>query len=81
MADYPDEYADGFSITAGPFGVTLTLTRSEPTGDPGPHEDPTTIVARLRFSQPLARTLADALNQMLAAVQAGQDATRTTIKH
>ena len=35
MADFPDIYADGFSVSAGRFGVTLTLTRSEPTGEPG----------------------------------------------
>ena len=48
MADYPDIYADGFSVTAGRFGVTLTLTRSEPTGESGTHEDPREVVGRVR---------------------------------
>jgi hypothetical protein len=82
MADHPDVYADGFSITAGPFGVTLTLTKTEPTGEPGPHEEPSVIVARVRCSQALGAAMADALAQMLAAAaQAGAAPQRTTIRH
>ena len=51
MTDYPDLYADGFSLTAGPFGVTVTLHRSDPTGEAGPHQDPNVVVGRVRFSR------------------------------
>ncbi len=82
MADYADVYADGFSITAGPFGVTLTLTRSQPTGEPGPHEDPTEIVGRVRLSTNLARAIADAFQQMAAAAATqGAQQTKTTVRH
>jgi hypothetical protein len=80
MADYPDVYADGFSVTAGPFGVTVTFTRTEPTGEAGPHEEPTVIVARVRFSQPLAGVLSDTMRQVAAAAQVGQPEGKT-IKH
>jgi hypothetical protein len=76
MADPPDIYADGFGLTAGPFGVTLTLHRSMPTGEAGPHQDPVEIVARIRLSAALARAIADAFAQASAAssqVQAGAD--------
>ncbi len=73
MADYPDIYADGFSVTAGPFGVTLTLVRSQPTGEPGPHQEPSEIVARIRLSPALARKIADVFAQVAtAAVQTTQ---------
>lgn len=71
MSDHPDIYADGFSITAGPFGVTVTLALSQPTGEPGPHEDPSAVIARLRFSRELAQKLAEGLAQMLAASTQG----------
>ncbi len=79
MTDYPDLYADGFSLTAGPFGVTLTLHRSNPTGEPGPQQDPTESVGRVRFSRELARVLADQLNQMLAA--SAQSQMSSSAKH
>ena len=75
----PDLYADGFSLTAGPFGVTLTLHRSEPTGEAGPHQDPNVVVGRIRFSRDLARILAEQLNQLLAA--SAQTQTSSTVKH
>jgi hypothetical protein len=67
MADYPDLYADGFSVTAGRFGVTLTLLRSEPTGEAGAHDDPREIVGRIRLSPNLAKAIAEALGKTLAA--------------
>ena len=80
MDDYPDIYTDGFSITAGAFGVTITLSLSQPTGEPGPHDEPTDRVGRVRLSRELARVLADQLSQLLA--MAGQaSATGSTIKH
>jgi hypothetical protein len=80
MADYPDIYADGFSVSAGQFGVALTLNRSEPSGEPGPHAEPTVIVARIRMNQNLAKTIADTLNQLILAAAQGVQETKT-IKH
>ena len=80
MADHPDVFADGFSVTAGPFGVTVTLNLSQPTGEPGAHQDPNTIVARVRCSRELARVLADQLNHVLTA--SGQQAqASSSVKH
>lgn len=79
MSDYPDLYADGFSLTAGPFGVTVTLQRSDPTGEAGPHQDPNVVVGRLRFSRELAKVLADQLTQMLAA--SAQSQASSSVKH
>ncbi len=67
MADYPDIYADGFQLSAGPFGVTITLTVTQPSGEPGPHQDPTDTVARVRLSRELAQKLAETLPHSLAA--------------
>jgi hypothetical protein len=79
MTDYPDVYADGFSMTAGPFGVTLTLHRSDPTGEPGPHQDPNVTVGRVRLSRELAAVLADQLTKMLAASVQAQAS--SSVKH
>lgn len=79
MTDFPDVFTDGFSMTAGPFGVTLTLHRSDPTGEPGPHQDPTVTVGRIRLSRELAKVLADQLTQMLAASVQAQ--TSSSVKH
>lgn len=79
MADISDVYADGFSLTAGPFGVTLTLSRSEPSGEAGHHQDPNTVVGRVRFSRELASVLADQLSQMLAASTQAQ--TSSSVRH
>jgi hypothetical protein len=67
MADYPDIYADGFSLTAGPFGITLTLTRTEPSLEPGPHQDPGQIVGRIRLSAALARAIVEGFTQVSTA--------------
>lgn len=64
--EYPDIFADGFSLTAGPFGATLTLTRTQPTGEPGHHQDPTEIVGRVRLAPPMAKAIADAFQQLAA---------------
>ena len=82
MADYPDVYADGFSISGGPFGITVTLLRSEPTGQPGAHEEPTVIVARVRLNPALAQAIATALSQTLANIPAlSQQTVQGTTKH
>jgi hypothetical protein len=64
--DYPDIYADGFSVTVSPVSATLTLTRTQPTGQPGNHEEPTEVVGRVRLSPVMAKAIADALNQLAA---------------
>jgi hypothetical protein len=79
MADYPDVYADGFSLSGGVYGLTLTFTLSQPTGEPGAHEEPTSPVVRVRLGRELARTLMDTLGQMLAA--SGQPQTSSTVRH
>jgi hypothetical protein len=79
VTEINDVYGDGFSLTAGPFGVTLTIHRSEPTGEAGPHPDPYSVVGRFRFSRELARVLADQLNQLLAA--SAQTRSSSTVKH
>ncbi len=81
MADFPDLYADGYAISAGPYGVTLTLHRSEPTGEPGPHAEPTQIVARLRFNHALGKAIADALLQTMAASAQALPPASQGIKH
>jgi hypothetical protein len=80
MSDYPDIYADGFSLSGGNYGLTLTFTLSQPTGEPGPHEEPTTAVVRVRVGRELAQTLKNTLEQILvASVQ--QPSVTTTTKH
>jgi hypothetical protein len=67
MADYPDIYADGFSVTAGPMGVTLTMTLSNPNTQPGRQQNmPVNPVVRLRMSP----ALADDLSKVLATSMA-----------
>ena len=80
MADHPDVYADSFSISANQFSVTVTLSRVEPTGEPGVHEEPKEIVARLRVSPALAGQLAKALTQASAVTIGTPDQSETT-KH
>ena len=80
MADYPDVFADGFSISANTLAITLTLTRSDPTGEPGVHEEPRSIVARVRLSPGMAAALGGALSEASTArVQSPEQA--ETTKH
>lgn len=81
MADYPDIYVDGFSVTVGPGGCTLTLRRTQPTGEPGTHQDPGEIVGRVRMSPFIMKALAQALAQAVAATPEGPPETGTTIRH
>ena len=80
MAEYPDVYADGFSISAGQFGVTLTLSVSDPTGEPGPHEEPSHPVARIRMSMALAEELTKMIGLTVSQSKSGQPSSQTT-KH
>jgi len=81
MADYPDLYSDGFSISAGPMGVTLTFLLSDPSGEPGPHQDQTHPVARLRMSPALADELVRIVGTTMAQAKSGQPSSQTTTKH
>ena len=78
MSDYPDIYADGFSVTAGRFGVTLTLLRSDPSGEPGVHDDARVVVGRVRMSPNLAQAVADTLGKSLVAATSATQGDRTT---
>jgi hypothetical protein len=78
MPDYPDIYADGFAVTAGRFGVTLTLYRSEPSGEPGVHDDPKEIVGRIRFSPNLAKAVADGLGKSVVASSASTQSRKSS---
>lgn len=80
MADYPDVSAELFSVTAGPFGYILTFSRIQPTGEPGPHQDPNEPVARIRFSPAVAKALVEMLQQAMAAAERGVQGT-STISH
>jgi hypothetical protein len=67
MHEYPDIYADGYSLSFGPFGGTVTLLRSEPPLDPGSPHMPSEVVARVRLSAPLATAISEALARAVAA--------------
>jgi hypothetical protein len=81
MADYPDIYTDGFGVSVGPFGLTLTLYRTEPTGEPGAHEEPREIVARIRMNMTMGQAIGEAMEQMAAAAAQGIQQSQSTIKH
>lgn len=68
MADIPDIYADGVGVSIGPFGVTITLQRSQPGGEVGVIT-PDEVVGRVRLSTALARALARSLTDALAQSQ------------
>lgn len=87
MADYPDLAADGFSITVGPFGVIITLTRvipPDPSGAPGGPQVgagamPTEAVARVRLTAPIAQELASKITQLIQ--QQATQGQKATISH
>ena len=80
VADIPDFFADGFSITIGPYGVTVTFQLTQPTLEPGPHVDPGAIVARARMTPALAIALSQALGDV-AAQQSNIQQSETGVKH
>lgn len=84
MADHPDIYADNIMVSANPFGLTLTLLRSEPSLESGAEAPPNEIVARVRLSHNLAQATVELINRTLAqAMQASQATHHTSaeIKH
>ena len=78
MTDYPDIYAHGFSLTTGRFGVTLTLLRSDPSGEPGVHDDARHIVGRVRLSPNLAKAIAETMGNSLVAASQGASTEKST---
>lgn len=67
MADHPDVYADGITISINPAGFTLTFTRSV-SAIPNVNETAgLEIAARVRLARPMAEALASLLQQALAA--------------
>jgi hypothetical protein len=77
MADYPDVYADGLTVTINPAGVALTFTRTDP-AVPGISEGVTLVAsARVRMSRPVAEAVRDLLNRALSE----SDQTTQTITH
>lgn len=72
MADYPDVYADGFMIAAGPMSVTITWTLTDPGTKPGAQgQIPVRPVARIRLSPPLTEDLLQVLSKLVADAKAG----------
>jgi hypothetical protein len=78
MANHPDVYADGVTITVNPAGITLSFTRSEP-ATPGVTEMASVeIAARVRLARPMGEALRDLLQRALAAQP---DTSEQTITH
>jgi hypothetical protein len=78
MANHPDVYADGLTITVNPAGITVSFTRSEP-ATPGVTEMASVeIAARVRLARPVAEALRDLLQRALAAQP---DTPEQTITH
>ena len=80
MVDYPDFFADGFSLTVGPFGVVITFQLSQPTLEPGPHVDAGIVIARARMTPALAKALAQGLNDSVAQ-QGNVQPSDGTVRH
>lgn len=59
--DIPDLFADGISVAAGPYGLTLSFHLSEPGRTP--NGEVGTLVGRVRLSPALAFELAAILAQ------------------
>lgn len=66
LPGHPDLYADGVAVSVGPFGITITLLRSQPTVEPGAQESGNEIVGRVRMSHALARALTQNVTDALA---------------
>lgn len=81
MADYPDIYADGFGLSAGPFGVTVTLQLTDPSGEPGVREESNVTIGRIRLSRELAKALATQIEQILTASAQGVAQGTSSVKH
>ena len=77
MADHPDVYADGLTITINPAGVALTFTRTDP-AVPGVSEEVTLEVAcRVRMSRPTA----EGVRELLVRALTESEKSTQTITH
>ena len=72
MADHPDVYADGVTITINPVGVAITFTRTTPAVPNVTDSAGTEIAATIRLARPVAEGVRDLLQQALS-----QDVTQT----
>ena len=77
MADYPDLYADGLTITINPAGVALTFTRTDPAVPGVDEEARIAISGRVRMSRSVAEAVRDLLTRALT--ESGQST--QTITH
>ena len=66
MADHPDVYADGITITINPLGVTLSFTRTSPAVPNVVETAQTEIAATIRLARPVAEGVRDLLQQALS---------------
>lgn len=80
MADYPDVYADGFSLTSSAFGLGITFTMTDPPLVESSGVVPVIPVVRVRLSRELAQQLVELLSRSLAK-PAPQPTTESTTKH
>ena len=78
MADHPDVYADGLSVSVNPLGVTLSFTRTAPAVPKVSETANVELVVRVR----LARTVAEGVRDVMAkALEAGADQGTQTLTH
>jgi hypothetical protein len=64
--EFPDIFADGVTVSTGPYGVALTFYLSDPLGGPG--GSPGRTVGRVRVSLRLAEDLSDNIKHGLSTV-------------
>lgn len=66
--DFPEIFADGVQVGAGPYGVSLTFFLSDPgdRGSPGP------IVGRVRLSKDLAVALRETIEMAISQAPASK---------
>lgn len=63
--DVLDTFTDSFSSSISPGGVTLTFSRSLPTGEPGARVEPFETVVRLRMSREFAKLMCETVSENL----------------
>jgi hypothetical protein len=76
MADHPDVYADGITVTISPINVVISFTRTDPEV-PGVSPAGKLVVARIRLHPVVAQGLVDVLRQAMAAQAKGKEETQT----
>jgi hypothetical protein len=76
MADHPDVYADGLTVTASPVAITLTFTRVEPKVPSVAEADQVVIACRVHLARPVAEGVRDLLDRVM---KGDQEATQTVV--